>query len=169
MIFAFSMLAGLSMIISGLAMRSKRKHFTDGSGALFGIGLAMVIVAGVIAPIVYLNNLASVAEMQAFYDETAAVYKQAIDEANNSAIVAGHLPKDKLGEVMGIISAMGGGELVNLDNFSQSSNITELIQDYKNSIRIYNARLTKYRMYRESIWVWPVMPEIPKHLELMSY
>jgi len=168
MIFILVVLIGLTMVAGGLVIRRKAGYFSDGAGALFGVGLVIVLIISIVTLSVYVNNLGRIAEMQAFHDETATAYKQAIVEANNAAIVTGHSPKGKLA-VLEAVSAASLDGLINLDNFSQSSNITELIKDYRNGIRNYNAKLAKYQAYRRSILIWPMMPKIPKHLKLMSY
>lgn len=169
MLFILIMLIGLSLAVSGLVMILQRKPYDrDGSWVLCVCGIIIAVAMSFTTVGVYLGNLASIAELQTFHDETAAVYRQAIVEANNSAIVVGHLPKSELG-VLEMISKMSDGKLVNLDNFAQSSKITELIRDYRNRIRIYNKGLAICRAYKENIWIWPMMPEIPEHLKLMSY
>jgi len=132
--------------------------FYDGYGAslptiILTTVLSICIIAG---GIMYFMSIGEVAEMEAFQENTLAVYEYTIDKSESITINAVERAEKQFGEIL---------DTGNLAYFELAKSVNSNIQELRESIRIYNTRLYSYRRYNNNWFTDGFLCDVPEYLK----
>ena len=146
-----------------------RKHRWLSKDPFFVSSLFIIPLTLLICLMIYFGGVATITELKAWNLNNAFTAKTSIEAAMNEAIVFGHLAPSEREELLEQAIIGGAKELLNLDNFQQSSKITEMIKDYRDKMIWYNEELQYYSVLQNHWVLWPFIPRVPAYLEPMDY
>ena len=118
------------------------------------MSMVTIIIMIVVGGVVYFNSIGKVAEMEAFQENTLAVYEYVIDESENITINA---VKEAEGSMM-----LDTG---NLAYFELAKSVNSNLIVLRESIRVYNTRLYTYRKYNANWLTDSFICDVPEYLK----
>ena len=132
--------------------------FYDGYGAsLLIIMLTIVLsIAILTGGIMYFISIGEVAEMEAFQENTLAVYEYTIDKSENITINAVERAEKQFSEIL---------DTGNLAYFELAKSVNTNLQELRDKIRDYNNCLYSYRRYNANWFTDSFVPSVPEYLK----